>query len=81
MTTLIDAAQFGVAIFAIAALVFVIVKFLEFMKKQEENFKDTIDNHLKETSERLNENTTVSKNLNKTVEELLKYLRYQNGKR
>jgi len=80
MTSLLDYAQFGVAIFAIGALVFCIVKFLEFMTRQEASFKDTIDNHLNESKTIASEQLKSAQNLNKTVEELLTYLRYQNGR-
>ena len=79
MISLIEYAQFGVAIFSIGALVFCIKEFLKFMTKQEESFKNTIDNHLHEAKELSNRQLKASENLNKAVEELLTYLRYHNG--
>jgi len=68
---LIDYAQFGVAVFSIAALVYVISKFLKFMEIQERNFKDTIDNHLEAQRKANNELTAA-------IKELLDFLKWQN---
>lgn len=77
---LTDYAQFGVAIFAIGALCFAIEKFLKFMAKQEESFKETIDNHMYKATEVASEQIKSAQNLNKAVEELLVFLRYSNGR-
>ena len=77
---LLDYTQFGVAIFAIAALTFCIKEFLKFMSKQEESFKNTIDNHLTSATEVANEQLKSAQILNKAVEELLTFLRYSNGR-
>jgi hypothetical protein len=68
---LTDYAQFGVAIFSIAALAYVISKFLKFMEIQERNFKDTIDNHLEAQRKANNELTAA-------IRELLDFLKWQN---
>lgn len=77
---LLDYSQFGVAIFAIAALAFCIKEFLKFMMKQEESFKNTIDNHLTNATMVANEQLKSAQSLNKAVEELLVFLRYSNGR-
>jgi hypothetical protein len=77
---LTDYAQFGIAIFTVGALVFCIEKFLKFMEKQEESFKDTIDNHLNESAKIATKQLESAQNLNKAVEELLTFLRYSNGR-
>ena len=77
---LLDYSQFGVAIFSIGALCYCIERFLKFMAKQEESFKNTIDNHLTSSTEVANEQLKSAQNLNKAVEELLTFLRYSNGR-
>jgi hypothetical protein len=72
--------QFGIAIFAIAALVFCIVKFLDFMARQEKNFKNTIDNHLDSSKKSAEDQTKMSHELRSAVKELLQFLRYYNNK-
>lgn len=44
-------AEYGVAIFTIGALVFVIMKFLKHMQKKDEAFSYVINNHLSEDKE------------------------------
>jgi len=77
---LLDYAQFGVAIFAIGSLVFCIKEFLKFMTKQESSFKNTIDNHLHEARDVQGEQLKVNQNLNRTVGELITFLRCNNKK-
>lgn len=62
----------GVAIFAIASIVFIVREFLKFVKFQEKNFKETVDNHL-------SENATANKDLSIAVRELLDFLKYHNN--
>ena len=75
-----ELANYGVAIFSVGALVFCIKEFLKFMTNQEASFKDTIDNHLNSSKEIASEQLKSAQSLSKTVEELLTYLRYQNGR-
>lgn len=76
---LLDYSQFGVAIFSIGALCYCIERFLKFMARQEESFRDTIDNHLNNATSVANEQLKSAQNLNKAVDELLTFLRYSNG--
>lgn len=80
MESLFDYAQFGVAIFAIGVLCYVIKEFLRFMTKQEENFRETINSHMKDATQVAGKQIESSQNLNRAVEELLTFLRYSNGK-
>jgi len=77
---LLEYTQFGVAIFSIAALVFCVGKFLEFMKQQEVSFKNTVDNHLDSLKEASGVQSRVQGELCKAVDELIRFLRYQNKK-
>jgi len=58
----------------LAVIIWLIVqRFLKFIEMQENNFKNTVDNHL-------TENAKASQNLSLVVRELLDYLKSQNGK-
>ena len=70
--SLIDFANLGVGIFAIAVLAYLVDKFLKFMERQGENFRDTINNHLKE-------NSSANRDLALTIKELLDYLKHTNS--
>jgi len=72
--SILDLAQIGIGTFSIGALIYLIPKFLKFMEKQEESFKQTIDNHLKE-------NIEANRNLTFAVKELLAYLKAYNNKK
>jgi len=69
-----DIAQLGIGIFSIGALIYLVPKFLKFMERQEENFRNTINNHLAES-------TDANRNLANVIKELLDYLKHQNGQR
>ena len=69
-----DIAQLGIGIFSIGALIYLVPKFLKFMERQEENFRATINNHLKENAE-------ANRSLAKVIGELLDYLKQQNHKK
>lgn len=77
---LFDLSQFGVAIFSMGVLSFVIKKFLCFMKHQEENFNKIITNHLTESSKASKELEQSHLQLSMTIRELLSFLRKSNGK-
>ena len=69
----LDFAQFGVAIFSMAVLGFVIREFLKFAKNQENNFVGVIKNHLRHS-------TKATNKLEKTVKELIIFLKNNNKK-
>lgn len=55
MSLLLDLAKFGVAIFAIGAICYVVHYFLKFVKTQEDNFTDLVKNHLNHNNEIMGE--------------------------
>lgn len=71
-----DLTQFinlGVAGLAVIIIWLIVQKFLQFVAKQEENFKNTIDNHLDEFSR-------SNQQLAEVIKELLNWLKFHNGK-
>lgn len=74
---LYNLAQFGVAIFSVGALVYVITfvvkRFLDFLKQQEDNFNLIIKNHLHSDTEAKNELKNSNFALTKAVEHLIRY--------
>uniref|UniRef100_A0A7V3JAL9 Uncharacterized protein n=1 Tax=candidate division CPR3 bacterium TaxID=2268181 RepID=A0A7V3JAL9_UNCC3 len=71
---LTDFIQLGIG-GVLAVIVWLIVqKFLQFVEFQEKNFKETVDNHLKE-------NSKANQNLASVIKELLDYLKFHNGNR
>lgn len=68
-----DIAQLGIGIFSIGALIYLVPKFLKFMERQENNFRETINNHLKDNSQ-------SNQNLASVIKELLDYLKSRNHK-
>jgi len=71
--SIFDLTQAGIGIFSVGVLAYLIPKFLKFMERQEENFRQTINNHLKE-------NVEADRILTLTIKELLDYLKAWNGK-
>ena len=75
---LLDYAQFGVAIFAIACLGFVIKQFISFLKKQEDNFTEIIKNHLKHSTEAEKEVATSNIEMTTVIKQLIRFLERNN---
>lgn len=80
--TIIDYAQFGVAIFSVAALAYVVTfivkRFLDFLKAQEISFTEIITNHLAESNKILSENTQSAIKLKNAIYNLMKWLNKNN---
>ena len=91
-TILLDVAKVGGPIAIALVVIWLIIKlfmanlkdmqkmFIEFIGKQEASFKDTIDNHLNEAKKVSADQTRASCDLKTAVNELLTFLRYQNGR-
>jgi len=84
MTSLYDIAQFGVAIFAVGVLAYVITfvvkRFLDFQRKQEDNFNEIIRNHLQHDTEAKNRLQQSQIELTKMIEQLIRFLENNNKK-
>ena len=74
MSTILDFAQFGVAIFALAMVYFtikeIVSKFLEILKNDLEHLRQSVEKH-----------TEIDDKLTQAVRELIDYLRHHNGKK
>ncbi|XOB41806.1 MAG: hypothetical protein ACKKMS_00180 [Candidatus Nealsonbacteria bacterium] len=81
---LFELAQFGVAIFAVGCLAYVITfvvkKFLDFLKRQEDNFTDIIKNHISDDTEAKKQLEKSHVGLTKVIEQLLRFLERNNRK-
>jgi len=79
---LYDLAQFGVAIFSVGCLAYVITyvvnKFLSFQKRQEDNFNEIIKNHLNHDMEAKNKLEQSNIGLTKVIEQLTRFLEKNN---
>ena len=73
-----DFAQYGIAIFSVGALVYVITfvvkKFLDFLKTQEESFNCIITNHLHDDMIAKNKLEASNISLTKAIEQLVRLL-------
>ena len=80
---LYDLAQFGVAIFSVGVLgyviTFVVTKFLDFQRKQEDNFSEIIKNHMHNDMESKNKLEQSQVGLTRAVEQLIRFLEKGNG--
>ena len=70
MPELIQFAQFGVAIFSVAIVYFIVRTFLDFLSNDMEHLRKTIEKH-----------TEIDEKLVEVVKELLEFLRFHNGKK
>jgi len=70
MPELIEFAQFGVAIFSVAIVYFIVRTFLDFLSNDMEHLRRTIEKH-----------TEIDEKLAEVVKELLEFLRFHNGKK
>jgi len=70
MPELMGFAQFGVAIFSVAVVYFVVKTFLDFLRNDMEHLRRTIEKH-----------TEVDEKMAVIVKELLDFLRFYNGKK
>lgn len=79
---LYNLAQFGVAIFAVGALAYVITfvvkRFLDFLTRQENNFTEIIKNHLHSDTDAKNKLEQSNSALTKAVEQLIRFLEKNN---
>ena len=73
---LFDISQFGVAIFAVGTLAYVVKKFLCYMKHQNE----TIENHIHHNTNAIGELRLSNQELSMVIKELLGFLKKNNGK-
>ena len=76
---LFDLSQFGIAIFTVGAMTYMIKKFLCFMKHQETNFNKIITNHLHDSTEANNRLERSHQEFSMVIKELLSFLRANNG--
>jgi len=75
---LVELAQFGPSIFAIACTYLIAKMFINFIKVQEKNYTDLVKNHLKsETKAKIKMEKSFNRLAN-TIEELLKWLKGNN---
>ena len=79
---LFDLANYGVAIFAIGCLAYVITfvvkRFLDFQRRQEDNFSEIIKNHLHSDMEAKNKLEQSNIGLIKMIEQLIRFLEKNN---
>ena len=87
MIDLFELSQFGVAIFSMGVLAFVVKKSLCFMrhlveihKEESENCSKIISNHIHENASSMKDMTNSNRELRSVVKELLGFLRKSNGK-
>ena len=87
MMDLFQLSQFGVAIFSMGVLAYVVKKALCFMKhlvethkEETENCSKIISNHIHDNARAMEEMTTSNTELRSVVKELLGFLRRSNGK-
>lgn len=77
---LFDLSQFGVAIFTVGAMAYMIKKFLCFMKHQENSFNEIIKNHLHTDTEAKSKLQLSNQELSMVIKELLSFMKKSNGK-
>lgn len=79
---LFELSQFGVAIFAVGALAYVITfvvkRFLDFLQKQEDNFTEIIKNHISDDTKAKNKLEQANIGLTNAVEQLIRFLEKNN---
>ena len=79
---LYNLAQFGVAIFAVGALAYVITftvkRFLDFLTRQEDNFTAIIKNHISDDTKAKNKLEQSNTALTTAVEQLIRFLEKNN---
>ena len=79
---LFNLAQFGVAIFSVGCLAYVITfvvkRFLDFQKRQEDNFNDIITNHLHSDMEAKNKLEQSQIGLTNMIEQMIRFLEKNN---
>ena len=78
--TLIEFTQFGVGIFAIAAIIILVKEFMKFVAKQQADFKEIITNHIQHSTNSMTRMEKSSDKLNQTITQLLQWLTKKNGK-
>jgi len=76
--SLIDYAQFGVAIVAIAAIVMIVKAFLKSIKEKDEQFTDVIKNHLQHDIESRSQLEKSHQRLADMIEQLIHWLDHNN---
>jgi len=78
---LFQIAEYGPSIFAIAAIAFIVIKFLKSQKERDDAFMNIITNHIEHNTLATEKNTTVLTGLKETLGELCFYIKKTNGKR
>lgn len=80
---LFQLAQFGIAIFSVGCLAYVITfvvrKFLDFQTRQEDNFTAIIKNHISDDTKAKNRLEQSNVALTKAVEQLIRFLEKNNN--
>lgn len=71
--------EYGVAVSAIAGLIYVVKKALCVLKRSEENTHSLISNHLHDSAEASHKLQLSNQELSLVIKELLSFLRRSNG--
>lgn len=71
--------EYGVAIFAIAAISFIVIKFLSSLAQQRDAFGKIIQNHIEHNTSATEKNTEALVALKETTKELGFYVKKSNG--
>lgn len=77
--TLVEFTQFGVGIFAIAAIIILVKEFMKFIAKQQADFKEVIANHIQHSTNAMVRMEKSQDKLNQTITQLLQWLTRKNG--
>ena len=78
---LFQIAEFGPAIFAIAAIVFVVIKNQSSTRELTDKFMNIITNHIEHNTQATEENTKVLTGLKETMKEVCFWIKKSNGKK
>jgi hypothetical protein len=78
MSELLNYAQFGVGIVAIAAIVTIVKAFLKSIKEKDEQFTEVVKNHLQHDIESRNQLEKSHQRLADMIEQLLRWLERNN---
>ncbi len=80
MSELLNYAQFGVGIVAIAAIVMVVKAFLKSIKEKDEQFTEVVKNHLQHDIESRSQLERSHQRLADMIEQLIRWLEHSNHK-
>ena len=76
-----EVAKYGPAIFAIAAIVFIVVKNQSATKELTDKFMSIINNHLNDNKNAIEKNTEVIDKLEDTMKEVYIFIKRLNGRK